>query len=64
MYPNILRLRPDGSLYCADGQDVQEYLKAYYQKMGYEGDVSANLMDHEVLSNMYSLAMLARDWPS
>lgn len=27
--PNVLRIRDDGTLFCADGREVREYLRAW-----------------------------------
>lgn len=48
--PDILRIRPDGTLFCADKRDVRAYLAAWAAKVGATEQTPLNIMrscDHQ-----------------
>jgi hypothetical protein len=45
--PNVLRIRADGTLFCSDGRNLQEYLSAWAKKAGATEDTPLNIMRRE-----------------
>jgi hypothetical protein len=44
LLPSILRVRADGTLFCADGQDVKTYLADWAKKASVTEDTPINIM--------------------
>ncbi len=62
--PNVLRMKPDGTLFCSDGGDVKEYLSAWAAKVKLTEDTPLNIMRREDHERDREDAWLARNWAS
>ena len=63
-YPDVLRLRADGTLFCADGRDVKKYLADHARKYGIDDQVPMNLVTRESLTKLQFAATMASNWAS
>jgi len=61
--PDNLRLRPDGTLYCADGGDVEELLAGLYQRAnrGILDDMPVCVLHRETLAILCEEAFIGRN---
>lgn len=62
--PNVLRMRADGTLFCADGRDVHAYLADWAKKVGATEDTPLNIMRREDHERDRADAWLARNLAS
>ena len=42
--PSLLRLKPDGTLFCTDGRDVKEYMSSWANAAKVTEETSINIM--------------------
>lgn len=62
--PDVLRLDPDGMLTCADGSDVQAYLRAWAQAVKITQPTAVNVVLRDAEQAVRDHALLARSWAS
>lgn len=62
--PNKLRLRADGTLFCADGQDLSEYLAKWAKDAGVSEDTPLNIMRRDSHERDKEDAELLRNFAS
>lgn len=62
--PSILRLNAHGQLYCADGREVNTYLREWAQRAGVTEETPLNIMRREDQQRERDDARLARNWAS
>jgi hypothetical protein len=56
--PDVLRLRADGTMYCADGSDVTARLKAYVEAVGVTNEIPICLIHRDALAPLWEAAWI------
>jgi hypothetical protein len=60
--PNVLRLAPDGTLFCIDNQDVKVYLRNWAKKRNLTPESPINLIQRDALMQIVTDAYLLHHW--
>ena len=59
--PDVLRLRNDGTLYCADGSDVTARLKAYAAAVSQAKEIPICLIHRDALAPLWEAAWIGNN---
>lgn len=62
--PDVLRVRPDGTIYCADGRSVKKYLRDWIAFAKHKADVPIVICHREGFKQLQSDAFLGRNMAS
>lgn len=62
--PSVLRLRSDGTLFCADGRDVKTYLAEWAKRVKLTDETPINIMRSCDQQRERDDANLLRNWAS
>lgn len=62
--PDVLRINDEGELYCADGQDVNQYLLNFRNSVEGDRDSSFSIVPRAYLERLIEAEMFLRSWCS